>query len=233
MMLPSMNSYSSTRFRRCVGSPTRLHTVARAFSLLELLAVMALVSVLTMATVPALRGTLDGINISGAAGVAEAEMSMARQMAISRNLPIEVRIYKHDDGTGDAWRIIALVIPAAASGLEADEWVTSGKILPGHVVMEDSESFSTIISGAASSSLGNKVAPWTGRESSSVPPLLKNKQYVAFYFQSDGSTNLPSSQPWCLTLKNPRSKPVDGGPADNFVSLVIDSATGRTLSYQP
>lgn len=205
----------------------------RAFSLIELLTVMTLLSLLVAATVPALRGMLDGISVSGAAGVAEAEIGLARQTAISRNLPVEVRIYRHDDGSGEGWRLIALVVPAAISGAADDEWLTPGKVLPGNILMEDT--FSTILSAAKpGSDTGTKTAPWSARESAGAPPLVKGKEYVGFFFQPDGSTDLPADQPWCLTLKNAHSQPVaNGAPAANFVALVIDSATGRTLAYQP
>ena len=175
---------------------------------------------------------MDGINISGAAGLAEAEILLARQTAISRNLPVEVRFYKHDDGTGDAWRVVAVVIPAAASGQASDEWMTAGKVLPGSVIIVDSDSFSTVLS-KASALTSEKIAPWTSQEPGTSPRLLQNKSYVAFRFNPDGSTNLPSGQPWCLTLKNPRSQPVNGAPAANYVSIVLDSLTGRTMAYQP
>ena len=78
------------------------------FTLIELLSVIAIVSILAVTTLPAIRGTLDGVTISGAAGVVESELSFARQVAMSRNLPVEVRFYKHDDGNGMAWRAVAL-----------------------------------------------------------------------------------------------------------------------------
>lgn len=203
-----------------------------AFTLLELLSVMAVISMLAVASVPALRGTLDGINVSGAAGVAEAEILLARQTAISRNLPVEVRIYKHDDGSGEAWRMLAIVIPAALSGRASDEWVTSGKVLPGNVVIEPTQEYSTVLGKAVPAS-ADKIAPWSSQESAIAPKLLQNKNFVGFLFNPDGSTNLPNGQPWCLTLKNPRSQPVGDGPAANYVSIVLDSLTGRTLAYQP
>src|SRR5882757_726404 len=103
---------------------------SRGFSLIELLSVVTVLSVLAVATVPAVKGTLDGINVNGAAGVAEAELLLARQTAISRNLPVEVRFYKVDDGTGNAYRVMGLVIPTSATG-KSDEWLKSGKMLPG------------------------------------------------------------------------------------------------------
>jgi len=207
-------------------------TSEEAFSLVELLTVIALLSILAVATVPSLRGTMDGITINGAAGVIEAELSLARQTALSRNLPVEVRIYQHDDGTGVAWRMVALVIPASVTGKAADEWVSRGKVLRGSVVIDDAKEFSTVVSDAKKAGAG-VVAPIRSEESASAPPLLREKAYVAFQFKPDGSTNLPNGQPWCLTLRNLNGHPSGNAPAANYVSLVLDSLTGRTIAFQP
>jgi len=205
----------------------------RAYSLIELLAVMAIIALLATTALPAMRGILDGVNVSGAAGMAEAELSLARQTAMSRNLPVEIRFYQHDDGTGLKWRQLAVLIPASASGLSSDQWITPGKILPGNIIMEDSGDFSTILSKATAPSGGQTNAPWTGTELASAPPSVRGKNYVGFRFNSDGSSNLPSDQAWCLTLKNPFTKAQGQAPAANYVALVLDSLTGRTMSYQP
>ncbi len=205
---------------------------AAGFSLIELLSVMMLLSVLAVAAVPAMKGTLDGINISGAAGVAQAEFALARQTAMSRNLPVELRIYQHDDGSGLAWRAMSMVIPASMSGQATDEWVTRGKVLPGGVAFDDTQEYSTMISQAQPTA-GEPIAPWKTTEVSTAPALVRNKSYVGFLFNPDGSTNLPNGQPWCLTLKNPRSQSASGKPAANFVAIVVDSLTGRTMVYQP
>ncbi|CAN5758233.1 hypothetical protein BH09VER1_BH09VER1_12890 [soil metagenome] len=218
--------------QRLLQFPRSALKASLGFSLIELLSVMTVISLLAVATVPAMRSTLDGINVSGAAGVAEAELLLARQTAISRNLPVEVRFYKSDDGTGDAWRMVAIVIPAAFSGLAADEWITPGKTLPGNVIIEDSNDYSTVMTKAVPAS-ADKIAPWTSQESTSAPRAVQGKSYVGFLFNADGSTNLPSGQPWCVTLKNPKSQPTASAPAKNYVSIVVDSLTGRTLSYQP
>jgi uncharacterized protein (TIGR02596 family) len=203
---------------------------ARAFSLVELLTVIAIISVMAASTVPALRGTLDGASLVGAGDVVTASIHLARQTAMSRNLPVELRIYRHDDGNGDNYRLLGLVIPASASGQASDEWICTAKTLPGHIIMDDTGTYSTILSGAEADAT---AAPWSGTESAAAPGILKNKSYVGFQFRPDGSTSLGSNQPWCLSLKNPRSQPAGDRPAANFVSIVLDSATGRTLAYQP
>jgi uncharacterized protein (TIGR02596 family) len=213
----------------------------KAFSLIELLTVLSIISVLAVATVPALKGTLDAFNVSGAADLAGSEISLARQMAISRNLPVEVRIYKDQAASGDAWRIIALVIPAIASGATDDEWVTGGKILPGNVLFEDTGDFSTLISEANPYNATTPVAPWSQTEVTNAPALVRGKEYIAFQFKPDGSTNLPSVNssnlpaPWCLTLKGASAAPAPSGtgPSANYVAIVLDSLTGRSLTYQP
>lgn len=201
-----------------------------AFSLVELLTVIAIISVMAASTVPALRGTLDGASLVGAGEVVTSSIALARQTAMSRNLPVELRMYRHDDGNGDSYRLLGLVIPASASGQAADEWISSAKTLPGHIIMDDTGTYSTILSEAEASAT---AAPWSGTESSTAPGILKNKSYVGFQFRPDGSTSLSSAEPWCLSLKNPKSQPEPDRPAANFVSIVVDSATGRTLAYQP
>lgn len=215
--------------------PTSPKRRTSAFTLVELLTVMAIIVALASATVPAMRGLLDGVNVMGAADVAEAELVLARQTAVSRNLPTEVRFYKLNDGTGDAWRIMGVVIPASASGQAADEWVTNGKQLPGNIIMEASNDYSTVLEKASPYVEGepSQAGPWSAKEAATAPSLVRGKDYIGFRFNADGSTNLPTGQPWCLTLKNPNSKAETGRPAANFVAIVLDSLTGRALTYQP
>jgi uncharacterized protein (TIGR02596 family) len=202
------------------------------FSLVELLAILGIMSILAAAVLPAMRGPMDSLLLRGATDILNSEFSVARQTSISRNLPVEVRIYKA--GPDNAWRIVALVIPSAASAQGSDEWLDKPKLIPGNIVMDSGLSYSTVLSEAATPvSPTKKIAPWIGQESADAPGILRNKSYVGFLFQPDGSTNLPHDRPWCLTLKNPRSPATSAAPAANFVTLVIDSQTGRTLAVQP
>ncbi|XHR30504.1 MAG: Verru_Chthon cassette protein D [Chthoniobacteraceae bacterium] len=204
----------------------------RAFSLVELLCVMMVMSLLAATMVLPIRGTMDGYNITGAADMVDNNLLLARQTAITRNIPVEVRFYKYDNGSGDCWRVMAVVIPSSISGNTSDEWITTSCVLPGNVVIEDSADYSTVLSKAVPLT-DKKVGPWTSQESVSAPRMLQKKSYVGFCFNPDGSTNLPKDQPWCLTLKDLHAKASADGPATNYVSVVIDSATGRTRPFQP
>jgi uncharacterized protein (TIGR02596 family) len=201
----------------------------RAFTLVELLSAVAIISLLATAAMPALRGTLDGINISGAADLVGADLAYGRQAAISRNLPVEVRIYEADNGSGLEWRGLALLITGSAAGTATDEWLSSLKTLPGNVIFDTSDNkYSTLIPPSSGT-----TAPRRNTEPSSAPRLVRGKQYTAFTFRPDGSTDLPSNNAWCLTMKGRDAKPTSDKPAANFISLVVDPLTGKTLSFQP
>lgn len=223
---------AATRSIKSLFHIFRIPGRARGFSLIELLVAMTIISLLAVATVPAMRGTMDGINVRGAADLAEAELLLARQTAMTRNLPVEVRFYKCDDGTGEAWRMIASVIPSSSSGRADDEWVTAGKSLPGGVIFEHANNYSSVITAAVPAS-PDKIAPWISQETATAPKALRDKSYVGFLFNADGSTNLPRGQSWYVTLKNSKSQPAADSPAANYVSIVLDSLTGRTIAYQP
>lgn len=205
----------------------------QSFTLIELLIVMSIIIVVTSLVLPAMRGPVDAISLSGAYGMTESILSVARQAAITRNLPVEVRIYKNDDGTGNEYRVLGSVIPASKSGVTpaVNEWISPPKALPGHIIMVTDPTFSTLL------------AKTPGGPDPKDTTSYKSQQYISLTFQANGSTDLPetkadgvSPNPWCLSLKNPHSPAVTGPPpkpAANYVAIVIDAATGRTMSYQP
>lgn len=200
---------------------------------------MGIILIVAGLVLPSMRGPMDAINLSGASSAADATLALARQTAVSRNLPVEVRLYKYDDGTGSAYRVIGAVITAAASTQAADEWVSPPKALPGNILLIEDPKFSTLLARAVPYVSPAPIAPWKKTDATG-PSLVRNKEYISFTFQPNGSTNLavpdPNGSPidgWCLTLKNPHSPAVGTAPAANYVAIVIDALTGRTLIYQP
>jgi len=229
---------------RLLRSP--IFTPVRGFTLLELLLVMAIVVAVMSAAAPAVRGTLDGVSLTGAAETLEGHLSLARQVAMSRNLPVEVRFYQDTSIPSNPWRIVGMVIPAISTGQAKDEWVSAPATLPGTVIIDTTEGkdFSTILTntnaGTPSSATPDPVGPWKSREPDSAVYRVRGKSYVAFRFQPNGSTNLPASadasvnQAWSLSLKNLKDRSTNGlTPAANYVAVVVDPLTGRTLSYRP
>ncbi|MBE7158365.1 MAG: Verru_Chthon cassette protein D [Rhodospirillales bacterium] len=223
----------------------------RAFTLVELLVVMAIIVVLMSLAMPALRGMLGGYNLTASSDNLAAQFSLARQTALGRNLPVELRIYNTGTDSAPVWNSVAMVVPAVVSGRASDEWVAKASVLSGSVIIDPGNSpqtgqpFSTLLtpsgSAAPTTASPNATAPWSSREPATAPASVKNRKYVAFRFQPDGSTNLPALDasnkrlPWSLCLRNTgvAANPAGPGPAVNYVALVLDPATGRLLTFRP
>ena len=212
----------------------------RAFTLIEMLIVMTIIGIVATLIVPALRGVLDNVNLTGSADNVTATFSLARQTAMSRNLPVELRIYKRDNGNGLAWDALALVIPQIVSG-RPDEWIGPVSLLNGSVIIDPNTTYSPLLvanTTVPTSTAPNPTAPWTASESSTSLPDVRSLTYVAFRFLADGSTNLPpptsGSGPWSLSLRNINGlKATGNAPSANYVALVLDANTGRMLVFRP
>lgn len=227
---------------------SRRRACGEGFTLVEILVVMAVISVMAVVAAPALKGTFDSMNLTGATETVTDCLSFARQTSLTRNLAVEVRIYQYDSGSGLAWNTLGVLVPASVSGKANDEWLIAPKLLPGNICFDpgmsgSGDSFSTVVTSgtnpAPTAGNPNPRGPWAGTESAGAPGFVKNLGYVAFRFLPDGSTDLPAqdssnSLSWCLSLKKSFVKSTGGAvPAANFVSLVIDPATGHTLAFRP
>jgi uncharacterized protein (TIGR02596 family) len=208
-----------------------------AFTLLELLVVLAVTALLGLIAFPALQGLLNRSNLNGGANSVAALLDLARQEASARNLAVEVRIYQDTSAARDRngnfpYRMLALVIPATVSGAAHDEFLTRVLILPGNVIVDSSPTYSTVLN----TSLG--IAGWrpTGAtELPSAPQAAQGLPYIRFTYLPDGTIHLDSSQKWCLTLVNGnQAQPASGGgPAANFVTIILDVPTSREHVYRP
>src|SRR5688572_6612010 len=82
-----MQTMTSSTFRRR----------ARAFSLIELLVVCAIIGVIIGFTIPAVTTMMRGSQLTQGSQVLTDQLSLARQLALTRNRPVEVRFYKFAD----------------------------------------------------------------------------------------------------------------------------------------
>lgn len=213
----------------------------RAFTLVELLVVMAIVGALAVAVVPAMRGISGSVNLTSAAGQIRDSLVLARQTAIARNAPVEVRIYSIAEAAGGTseFRLLAAVRPDPAdpAGRPPLEWIDKMRTLPGGVVIDDAArntQFSTllVVNGASGE------APLERTElASGVPVMLRGKTYRVFTFRPDGTTDLSPSpaNPWTLSLRQRRDQAggASSQPGYNFITLVIDPVLGRVRTFQP
>lgn len=223
------------------GQFFRTHTVAavgrrpgsvRGFTIIELIVVILVIGLFAAMTVPAFRSMTESSTLTSAAGMLADQLNLARQTAITRNLPVEFRIYQVGTGPNAPYRMIGSAI--VGSGQGGTEWVTLPKPLPGSIIIDtaNNHEFSSLLRPGA----GNQ-APFArpAETGAGVPAAVRNRPYIAFTFRPDGSTDLNPDppNPWTFSVRAERSMPVGDRPAYNFVTLLLDPVLGRVRSFRP
>lgn len=223
----------------------------RAFSLIELVVVISVLAIIAAFSVPAVTSMLQGSSLTQASQLLVDQLNLARQIALSKNMIIEVRFYRYSDPDSPGEDVTN---PKAGKfrAMQLFEIISSGAALP----VGKFEEFPNSITLSA-----NREAPDTGISSLldkgklttsdefavkkpyfvSLPDLPKgiNKQYefVSFTFMPDGSTTLSPTGLWFVTMHgiNDRQKTKDGkvAPPDNFFTVQIDPVTGATKIFRP
>lgn len=185
---------------------------ADGFSLIELLVVIAVIAILSVMTVPQISSVQRAMHLSQSAARIQDSLSLARQLASTRNLPVVVGLCRTEDISGE-FRYNALTLQilnpdgtrtAVAKPVYLPEGFSISELPEWSSVMKLPTTDTTI--------KGESV---TCRE---------------FRFQPSGRTTLGVSSNWFLTVYPHR---VDAAPGVNFITLTIDPITARLVSYQP
>jgi uncharacterized protein (TIGR02596 family) len=201
---------------------------SRAFSLIELLAVIALLGILATLVVPSIRGVSSATELSVSAASIVDTLNLARQTALSANRPVEVRLYEVPR-SGDqtlAYRAVGVYL----IGENGPTPVGRITFLRNNVVMADTDTFGTLLRGLP-----------TGQEALRTvdPSGAKSFNYRTFTFRTDGSANLPRTttlgggDTWHLMLYDKNRPPVGNAAPANHVTVQLLPDTGRTRTFQP
>lgn len=216
-----------------------------AFSLIELVVVIAIIAIIATFTVPAATTILRGSAMTQASQMLTDQISLARQMALSRNRAIEVRFYVYADPEApgeDPKATLNTADPTGGGkaqfrGLQLFEIVESGVAVPLDkpqrfpvTVVMNAGPLSTLI--AAATQKPYKV--WTSKDPELPRGVSKNYLYTSFRFQQDGSTNLTATGSWYLTIHNLTDKlATPTTPPPNFFTIQIDPVSGSTKGFRP
>ena len=225
---------------------TRSPKSIRAFSLLELLMVLAIMGIVATFLIPAVSQLVRGTPLTQAAQVITSQLSLARQYSVTKNRPVEVRMIQYGDpevpgeqkdkpSTGK-FRALQLM-----EVLESGALVALGKpqVFLNPVIMNaGTPSLSSLLDPAISTQKplsadqSNNGLP---AESNPIMPrgVERKYQYVAFRFLPNGSTNLSATQKWYVTLHGSQENTAGGQMPPNFFTVQIDPVNGSQRFFRP
>jgi uncharacterized protein (TIGR02596 family) len=212
-------------------------TKKAGFSLIELIAVLAITTAVATLAIPAFSSVLRSSQLSEGAQIMVDQLNYARQAALSKNRAVEVRLLQYAEmqmpgekvGDPQTGKFRALQL------FEISELGTAralGKVwrLPESIIIDSGGTLSSLIASALP--LPNVPTLTT----TPVPSAEKQGPYrvTSFRFLPDGSTNLsPAATRWFLTLHDIRDG--DGPPVTpkNFFTIQIDANNGHIRTIRP
>ena len=226
----------------------------RAFTLVEMLAVMGIMAVLLALIVPAATNIIKGNDMTQGGQDLSNQLALARQQALTLNHPVEVRFYQYADpsragesvGNPSTWKFRAMQTFVIS---EAGTAAALGKVdhFPLTFFIDSGATLSPIISNAhpAGTPGGNSTIALTSNpgptaisyqnQTDSIPTTGKNYNSVTFRFYPDGSTNIsdPSVPVWFLTAHQVQDNDQLSTAPHNFLTVQIDPANGNLREFRP
>ena len=208
---------------------------ATAFSLLEVIMVMAIIALVTVFVIPAASNTMMGMRVTGASNQVLGIIANARQKAIVRNRTVEVRFYRfadpempgEDPAKPESGRYRALQV------FEYDDHgaalpVTQVERLPDGIIFDANTALSSIFDPKQSKSFVPPLDPPV------VIPRGTGTKYQcsAFQFTPTGSTRFGFGK-WFVTLH----KATDGDnlavPPPNYATIQVEAISGTAKIHRP
>jgi len=205
------------------------------FSLIEILLVLCVVSALVLLALPAFTPLLASAKLNAGGHHLADRLNLARQTAVARNAQVEFRLYKlpNDDGASSAGPVSyrafqAFVISSDGTSTNA---VYPPTFLPNGIACLTASGLSSLLSDAASNPPIHVTG--SGAQSGLGGRVSGAFSYIAFHFNSDGSTDLSPTQSWFVTVASSRAPLKENGAPANFITILLNPLNGRTRLLQP
>ncbi len=141
--------------------PASLRDASAGFSLLELLAVIAVFGIIASFTMPAVSSVMRASDLRSGSQILSEQLGLARQMAIAKNRSVEVRLYQYavspETGAGKFRAIQTFEI------LDSGVAQPLGRIyrLPSSILIDSGSTLSSIITGNGGSHRRRPAALWS------------------------------------------------------------------------
>jgi uncharacterized protein (TIGR02596 family) len=214
----------------------------RAFTLLEMLVVIAIIAILAAVVVPAVAPVLRSSQMNTAGAMLVDELNFARQTALTMNRDVEVRFYQLVstlDPKDKKYRAVQCL--AATDRSTVKTALGNLKYLPEPVIISDEKDKSGNIVSTLLDHTNTSLSGLT-RGQETISGVADPVSYVSFLFRATGGTNLApvtatagsTTGNWYLTLYlGNASRNATTGIPDNYFTVQIDPVTGRTRVYRP
>lgn len=200
----------------------------RGMTLIEMMVVLVIVAGLLALMVGPLAGVMEANRLTESGQSLAFRISMARQMALTDNHPVEMRFYIHDDDNGahgvHATQLFALddETDNGTRPLEGAVALATGIYIPETAL---SPLFGGGGNGAAPPAIPADVEPFKSMEA----------QYRKVVFYPNGATSItqPLRQAY-VTLCSTRADASDPEtPPLNYFTIQIDPINGTSKTYRP
>jgi uncharacterized protein (TIGR02596 family) len=191
-----------------------------AYTLVELLAVISIMTVIMLLVAPATQNINQAWTITNAGATLEGELTVARETALSRRQQVEVRFYKYAASGTTAWRAMQLFIQNDKGVFQPLNKMVQ---LPSGVIMNSGTTYSPLLSTASCTALASPPA---------IPVVGTSYTALLFRFLPNGQTNLPIDtipSPFLTLHRDILTDPTKG----NFYTIQIDPLNGKLKSYRP
>lgn len=189
----------------------------RAFSLIELLAVIAIVVLIAVVGLPAFSSITAGSNLNRAGQLIGDQISLARQEAVSRNRDVQVVFYNLTNGVTGGWRGVKLLRVDQTPNGPVTNTASRLQLIPEGIIISANPALSPLLTAGATGT--TNLASYG------------SVQYASFRVRANGSLegSITSANNF-LTLQSANAA---GSPPVNYYTVQVDALTGKVSIYRP
>lgn len=215
--------------------------LSRAFTLVEMLVVMAIIVILISLVTPSLTGILKANSLTQGSQNIIGQLTLARQVALTQNHPVEVRFYQYADPNLSG-EVAGDPSTGKFRALQTFTISDTGYATPTSKVEHFANTFMIDSGPTLSSILAQATAGVTSGpvltqspQAYNIPGVDKYFNSVAFRFNPDGSTSLgpPPNGGWFITSHQIQYGDRMSKAPPNFATLQIDPSNGSLREFRP
>ena len=196
----------------------------RAFSIIELLVVIAIIGILMALTVPAVSSLIENTNLSRSAQLVESQIQLARQMASSKNRPVEIRLIRSSGQSSNGLNAIQLwqMDPPTGTNAVQARPLTRVEMLPTALcISEDAAVASRLFARCGITNSMPSGAPFSG------------SAYAAFQIFPSGLLSPYVEMQAAYVTVVPARNAGDSSLPHNYATIQINPMTGTPSIYRP